>query len=151
MRAFNGCFKIILVLVRLQRPIGTVDIVFRGQNGVVSGQDGLNLPEYAGFGRARRAEQQQRAQAVLINDRLNLRMAQQRGQRRAEHNAALGVGNEQRLYAQPVTAERQSALVCLPQRKGINPVKTGERVGAPFEKCMQHDLGIGVPAKGVPA
>ena len=64
------------MLVRLELPVNVIGEVFRSQNSKMSGEQRLYLPENAGFRRARPAEQQQSAQTILIECRLDLRMAQ---------------------------------------------------------------------------
>ena len=106
MRALDGGLQVVLVLVRFELPVNVIGEVFRSQNGKMSGEQRLDLPENAGFRRARRPEQQQRSQAVLVDDRLDLRVAQHGVDGRTERQAAACRREKQRFYAQPVAAER---------------------------------------------
>ena len=112
------------MLMGFQLPVGPVDISLRGQNGIVPGQKGVDLPEYTGRRRSGRSEQQYRTQSVRIHNWLDCGMAQHRADRRAKHQPVVSVGGEQRLDAQPVAAQRQPPLFLLPDRKGENAVKT---------------------------
>ena len=81
-RALDGSRQVVLMLVRFELPVNVIGEVFRSQNGKMSGEQRLYLPENTGFRRARRPEQQQRSQAILVERRLDLRMAQRQRQHR---------------------------------------------------------------------
>ena len=139
------------MLVRLESPVGVIGEVFRSQNSKMSGEQRLYLPENAGFRRARRPEQQQRAQTILVERRLDLRMAQHGVDGRTEGQTVANRSKKQRFYAQPVAAERQSAFAFLPDSKGENAVQARERLGSPFEVSVEQHFGVRMSDKLVPA
>ncbi|GAB2045667.1 hypothetical protein AGATL06_21650 [Agathobaculum sp. TL06] len=149
--AFDRGLQIVRMLVRLQLPVCGVRIMLGSKDGIVAGQQGVDLPEHAGSGRPRRTEQQQGAQAVLVDHRFDLRMAQHRADGRAEHQPAARMREEQGLDAQPVAAQGQAAFGFLPDGESKNSVEPRERIRTPFQKGVQHNLGIRMAGKAMAA
>ena len=147
--ALNGRVEVVLMLVRLQAPVGGPAEPFGRQHGKAAGQERGYAAEYAAFGRPRRAEQQHGAQTVLIEHRLGLRVAEHGVDGRAEHKTAARRTAEQRLDAQTVAHEDEPPLGLLPEREGKNAVEPREGVRIPFEKGVQHDLGIRAAAENM--
>ena len=149
--ARNRGFQIVRVLMCLQLPVGAVGIALRCEHRIMSGQQGVDLPEYAGRGRACGTEQQHGAQTVLIYFRFNRRVAKHRADGRAEHDAVLQARDKQGLDAQTVTAQYEPPFFFLPDGERENAVETLERVRVPFEKGVQQHLGVRMAAEGMPA
>ena len=139
------------MLVRLESPVGVIGEVFRSQNGKMSGEQRLYLPENTGFRRARRPEQQQSAQTILVERRLDLRMAQHGVDGRTEGQTVANGSKKQRFHAQPVAAERQSAFAFLPDSKGENAVQPCKCVGFPLKIGVQQHFSVRMSDKLVPA
>ena len=150
-RALDGSRQVVLMLVRLELPVNVIGEVFRSQNSKMSGEQRLYLPENAGFRRARRPEQQQRSQAVLVDDGLDLRVAQHGVDGRTEGQTVANGSEKQRFHAQPVAAERQSAFAFLPDSKGENAVQPRKCVGFPLKIGVQQHFSVRMSDKLVPA
>ena len=150
-RALDGSRQVVLMLVRFELPVGVIGEVFRSQNGKMSGEQRLYLPENTGFRRARRPEQQQSAQTVLVERRLDLRMAQHGVDGRTEGQTVANGSKKQRFHAQPVAAERQSAFAFLPDSKGENAVQPCKCVGFPLKIGVQQHFSVRMSDKLVPA
>ena len=109
------------------------------------------MPKNTGFRRASRTEQQQRAQTILVERRLDLRMAQHGVDGRTEGQTVANRSKKQRFHAQPVAAERQSAFAFLPDGKGENAVQPRKCVDFPLEIGVQQHFGVRMSDKLVPA
>ena len=117
----------------------------------MSGEQRLYLPKNTGFRRARRPEQQQRAQTILVERRLDLRVAQHGVDGRTEGQTVANGSEKQRFHAQPVAAERQSAFAFLPDSKGENAVQPCKCVGFPLKIGVQQHFSVRMADKLVPA
>ena len=150
-RALDGSRQVVLMLVRLEFPVGVISEGFRRKNRKMSGEQRLYLPKNTGFRRARRPEQQQSAQTILVERRLDLRMAQHGVDGRTEGQTVANGSEKQRFHAQPVAAERQSAFAFLPDSKGENAVQPRKCVGFPLKIGVQQHFSVRMSDKLVPA
>ena len=139
------------MLVRLEFPVGVISEGFRRKNRKMSGEQRLYLPKNTGFRRARRPEQQQSAQTILVERRLDLRMAQHGVDGRTEGQTVANGSEKQRFHAQPVAAERQSAFAFLPDSKGENAVQPRKCVSFPLKIGVEQHFGVRMSDKLVPA
>ena len=150
-RVLDGSRQVVLMLVRLELPVGVIGEGFRRKNRKMPGHEGENLPKNTGFRRASRTEQQQRAQTILVERRLDLRMAEYGVNGRTEGQTVADGSEKQRFHAQSVAAERQSALAFLPDGKGENAVQPRKCVGFPLEIGVQQHFSVRMSDKLVPA
>ena len=136
---------------RFERPI-RVRGEFPGlQHGVMAGQHLVDIFKHAVPRHARRAEQQERAQAVLIQLRAHAGVAQQRLELGCKHQAVAHAAVKQRLDAEPVACERQGLGAFVPDGESVHAVELGQAARAPFHEGVQQHLGVRAPGKGVPA
>ena len=146
----DGGRQVVLMLVRFELPVGVIGERFRRQNRKMSGQKGRNLPKDTRFRRTSRTEQQQCAQTVLVERRLDLRVAEHGVDGRTEGQTVANGCEKQRFHAQTVAAERQSTLTLLPDGKRENAVQPRKRIGFPLEIGVEQHFGVRMPGKLVP-
>ena len=99
----------------------------------------------------RRAKQHYACNSSAVNNRLDVWVSKQRLYFRGENNSPVVCIIKQRLYAYPVTAEKQFLFGIVPNRKGVNAVEPFGAAFAPFHIGMKQHLRVGMTIEDMPS
>src|ERR1043166_250290 len=96
------------------------------------------------------AECEVEVQRVEIEFRRQRRTGKQRFYFRRESKRAFPFGKVQRLYAEPIAHNKETALLLVPNCKRKHAVEPLQTFIVPLRVCAQWDFGVGIRVKDMP-